>query len=235
MILASALSYTYPVGIRPALRDITLSVGKGELILVTGPTAAGKTTLCYALSGILQHEFGGTCSGYLALNGRPVNDYTGICELNQLVSMVFDDADSQLIFTSVEEELASGLETRIDSKQEIEDRVSEVMELCGITHLRERPPIPSPAARNRGSPLLLPLRWIMKSSFLTSRPGADVVATTRIIKILQDLKTRGRPSSSLITHLKVTVMLQTGLSSWKRVISAGKELLMRYFPGSRAL
>ena len=75
MILATALSYTYPVGVRPALRDITLSIGAGELILVTGPTAAGKTTLCYALSGILQHEFGGTCSGYLALNGRPVTDY----------------------------------------------------------------------------------------------------------------------------------------------------------------
>lgn len=193
MILATALSYTYPVGVRPALRDITLSIGAGELILVTGPTAAGKTTLCYALSGILQHEFGGTCSGYLALNGRPVTDYAGVGELNRHVSMVFDDADSQLIFTSVEEELASGLETRIDSKQEIEDRVRKVMELCGIMHLRERPPYALSGGQKQRVAIAAALAMDTDIIILDEPTSElDVVATTRIIEILQDLKARGK-------------------------------------------
>jgi len=193
MILATALSYTYPVGVRPALRDITLSIGAGELVLVTGPTAAGKTTLCYALSGILQHEFGGTCSGYLALNGRPVTEYAGVGELNRYVSMVFDDADSQLIFTSVEEELASGLETRIDSKQEIEDRVRDVMELCGITHLRERPPYALSGGQKQRVAIAAALAMDTDIIILDEPTSElDVGATSRIIEILQDLKARGK-------------------------------------------
>jgi len=193
MILATSLSYTYPVGIRPALRDITLSIGAGELVLITGPTAAGKTTLCYALSGILQHEFGGTFSGYLALRGRPVTEYAGVGELNRYVSMVFDDADSQLIFTSVEEELASGLETRIDSKQEIEKRVRDVMELCGITHLRERPPYALSGGQKQRVAIAAALAMDTDIIILDEPTSElDVAATTRIIEILRSLKERGK-------------------------------------------
>lgn len=193
MILATSLSYTYPVGIRPALRDITLSVGAGELVLITGPTAAGKTTLCYALSGILQHEFGGTFSGYLALRGRPVTEYAGVGELNRYVSMVFDDADSQLIFTSVEEELASGLETRIDSKQEIEKRVRDIMELCGITHLRERPPYALSGGQKQRVAIAAALAMDTDIIILDEPTSElDVAATTRIIEILRSLKEQGK-------------------------------------------
>jgi len=193
MILATSLSYTYPVGTRPALRGVTLSVGAGELVLITGPTAAGKTTLCYALSGILQHEFGGSFSGYLALAGRPVTEYAGVSELNRHVSMVFDDADSQLIFTSVEEELASGLETRIDSKQEIEGRVRNVMELCGISHLRERPPYALSGGQKQKVAIAAALAMDTEVIILDEPTSElDVGATSQVIGILQGLKTQGK-------------------------------------------
>ncbi|HOJ97252.1 MAG TPA: ABC transporter ATP-binding protein, partial [Methanospirillum sp.] len=193
MIRATSLSYTYPVGTRPALRDITLSIGAGELVLITGPTAAGKTTLCYALAGILQHEFGGTFSGYLALRGRPVTEYAGVGELNRYVSMVFDDADSQLIFTSVEEELASGLETRIDSKQEIEKRIFDVMELCGITHLRERPPYALSGGQKQRVAIAAALAMDTDIIILDEPTSElDVAATSRIIEILKSLKEQGK-------------------------------------------
>ena len=54
MILATNLSYTYPLSTKPALEEVTLSISAGELILITGPTAAGKTTLCLALAVPLQ-------------------------------------------------------------------------------------------------------------------------------------------------------------------------------------
>jgi energy-coupling factor transport system ATP-binding protein len=177
----------------PALSDITLSIGSGELILITGPTAAGKTTLCYALAGILQHEFGGTYSGSLTLKGKPITDYSGIGELNRHVSMVFDDADSQLIFTSVEEEIASGLETRIDSKEEIESRVREVMELCGITHLRERAPYTLSGGQKQRVAIAAALAMDTEIIILDEPTSElDVHATTRIIEILEDLKKKGK-------------------------------------------
>lgn len=193
MILGSSLSYTYPVGTRPALREITLSIDSGELVLITGPTAAGKTTLCYALSGILHHELGGTLSGFLSLKNKPIGDYSGIAELNRHISMVFDDADAQLIFTSVEEELASGLETRMDSKQEIEDRVKEVMEICGISHLKERPPYALSGGQKQRVALAAALAMDTEVIILDEPTSElDVMATGRIIEILQDLKSKGK-------------------------------------------
>ena len=193
MILATSLSYTYPVGIRPALREITLSIGKGELILVTGPTAAGKTTLCYALSGIIEHEFGGALSGYLAFKNRPVSDYSGVGELNHHISMVFDDADAQLIFTSVEEEIASGLETRLSSKKEIAERISHVMELCGISELRERAPYTLSGGQKQRVALAAALAMETDVLILDEPTSElDVNATNRIIEILKNLKNEGK-------------------------------------------
>lgn len=193
MILVTSLSYTYPVGSRPALRDITLSIHPGELVLVTGPTAAGKTTLCYALSGIIQHEFGGTLTGYLAFKDRPVADYAGVGELNRSISMVFDDADAQLIFTSVEEELASGLETRLNSRTEINERITKVMDLCGISHLRERPPYTLSGGQKQRVAIAAALAMNTEVLILDEPTSElDVHATGRIIETLKNLKNEGK-------------------------------------------
>jgi|GEM_PF-4333063 len=53
------VSYTYPGSETPALKRINLTVAKGEIVFVTGPTGAGKTTLALAASGILYHDYGG--------------------------------------------------------------------------------------------------------------------------------------------------------------------------------
>jgi len=193
MINVSSLSYTYPVGHSPAIRDISLSIDKGELILITGHTAAGKTTLCYALAGILQHEFGGTLTGEMTFLNRPVSDYSGVSELNQYISMVFDDADSQLIFTSVEEELASGLETRMNSRVEIEERICHVMELCDITHLKERPPYTLSGGQKQRVAIAAALAMNTDVLILDEPTSElDVKATGKIIETLKNLKREGK-------------------------------------------
>lgn len=193
MISLSSISYTYPVGNSPALRDITLSISKGELILITGPTAAGKTTLCYALSGILQHEFGGILTGNMTFLDRPVFEYAGVAELNKYICMVFDDADAQLIFTSVEEELASGLETRLSSKVEIEDRISMVMDLCDITHLRKRPPYTLSGGQKQRVAIAAALAMNTDVLILDEPTSElDVKATGNIIATLTNLKNEGK-------------------------------------------
>ena len=193
MILASSLSYTYPFATFPALKDITLSIGAGELILITGPTAAGKTTLCHALAGILHHEFGGVLSGHLSFQGRPISEYEGMSELNQHISMVFDDADAQLIFTSVEEEIASGLETRLATTGERQTRINQVLELCGITHLRERAPYALSGGQKQRVAIAAALAMNTEVLILDEPTSElDVKATERIIKILEELKAEGK-------------------------------------------
>jgi len=134
------VSYTYPGSGTPALDGIDLAIGNGEIVFVTGPTGAGKTTLCLAASGILHHEYGGTLEGEIAILGKSVRDYRSMGEIGRHVGVVFDDADAQLIFTTVEEEIASGLENLGLSREEMQRRLREVMEATGITDLADRAP-----------------------------------------------------------------------------------------------
>ena len=193
MILVTGLNYTYPMATSPALRDITLSIGSGEVILITGPTAAGKTTLCHALAGILHHEFGGILSGHLSFQGRPVSEYNGMSELNQHVSMVFDDADAQLIFTSVEEEIASGLETRITSVADRKRRIEYILDLCGISHLKERAPYALSGGQKQRVAIAAALAMDTDLLILDEPTSElDVAATGRIISIIRSLRDEGK-------------------------------------------
>lgn len=140
MIALENYSYTYPGRSEPALNGVTLRVRQGEVLLVTGPTGAGKTTLCLAASGILQHEFGGTTSGTALLLGRPVGEYADLSEVGRHVGVVFDDPEAQLIFTTVEEEIASGLEGIDLPREELVARMEHVLELTATADLRERAP-----------------------------------------------------------------------------------------------
>jgi energy-coupling factor transport system ATP-binding protein len=134
------VSYTYSGSGTPALNGISLDVGRGEIVFVTGPTGAGKTTLCLAASGILHHEYGGTLEGEITILGKSVRDYRSMAEIGRNVGVVFDDADAQLIFTTVEEEVASGLENLGIPREEMQQRLCRVMEATGITDLADRAP-----------------------------------------------------------------------------------------------
>ena len=69
MIELNNVSYTYPHTVQPALHRITLSLEKGRCVMVTGPSGAGKTSLCLAASGILHHEYGGKKEGFVVIDG----------------------------------------------------------------------------------------------------------------------------------------------------------------------
>ncbi|HOB18477.1 MAG TPA: energy-coupling factor transporter ATPase [Candidatus Methanoculleus thermohydrogenotrophicum] len=136
----AGVSYAYPGSESPALDGINLDIRRGEIVFVTGPTGAGKTTLCLAASGILHHDYGGRLEGRITILGKDVRDYPGMASIGRHVGVVFDDADAQLIFSTVEEEVASGLENLGLPRDEMRQRLSHVMEATGIAHLADRAP-----------------------------------------------------------------------------------------------
>lgn len=114
-------------------------------------------------------------------------------DLNRHISMVFDDADAQLIFTSVEEEIASGLETRLSSSAERKKRIDEVLELCGITHLRERPPYALSGGQKQRVAIAAALAMDTEVIILDEPTSElDVNATAKIITILEKLRSEGK-------------------------------------------
>ncbi len=133
------LTFTYAGSRKPTLSDINLEIEEGEFVLVVGPSGGGKSTLCRCLNGLIPHFYEGEYSGKVVVNGYEV-DKTPIHILSQHVGMVFQNPQNQLFSLSVESDIAFPLENLGLPREEIRERVEEVLELMNIQHLRERPP-----------------------------------------------------------------------------------------------
>ncbi len=133
------LSYTYPGFDKPALRDVTLTIQKGEFVTLTGPSGCGKTTLCRCLNGLIPHFYGGKLEGEVVASGLSVLDHP-ISGLAQHVSLVFQNPENQLFALSVEKDVAFGLENMAVPREEMRRTVDWAMDMVGITNLREMAP-----------------------------------------------------------------------------------------------
>lgn len=200
MIELTNVSYTYPHTVRPALHRITLSLEKGHCVMVTGPSGAGKTSLCLAASGILHHEYGGKKEGSVLIERKNVNEYHNLSDLAQNVGVVFDDPEAQMIFTTVEEEILSALEHRGLSAAVIEERLSGIMKTTYLEELKDRSPHNLSGGQKQRVALAATLA-LGNDVLILDEPTSelDEHATKRIADILQDLKHQGK-SILLIEH-----------------------------------
>ncbi len=138
MIQCDRLTYTYPDSSQPALAGVTLHVAEGEFVLVAGPSGAGKSTLLRCLNGLVPHFTGGTLSGSVTVAGHdPVAE--GPQVLSRVVGFVFQDPEAQFVLDRVEDEIAFALENGAIPPAEMRVRVEEVLNLLGLTPLRDRP------------------------------------------------------------------------------------------------
>ena len=133
------LSYTYPRSEVPALNNINLKVKAGESILITGPSGAGKTTLCQCISGVIPHFFRGKMQGKVVTLGMNTFDYD-LPTLCYYVGQVFQDPSSQLVCPTVEDEIAFGLENYGIAPEEIRKRVDECMMEARLAKYVDRNP-----------------------------------------------------------------------------------------------
>jgi len=133
------LTYTYPGATRPAIKDISIKIEKGEFTLITGPSGCGKTTLCRCFNGLIPHFYQGELKGEITVAGLKVQEHP-VCELATRVGMVFQNPENQLFALSVEKDVAFGLENLGMPRDEIRKRVDWALKLTGIYELRERTP-----------------------------------------------------------------------------------------------
>jgi len=133
------LSYSYPGISRLALTGLSLSVERGEFLVLTGPSGCGKTTLCRCLNGLIPHFYGGELEGSVEVTSLDVKDYP-ISVMAQHVGLVFQNPENQLFALSVEKDVAFGLENLGLDRGEIRSRVDWALEKTGIGNLKDAAP-----------------------------------------------------------------------------------------------
>jgi energy-coupling factor transporter ATP-binding protein EcfA2 len=132
----TAVSYWFPGAGTPALGEVTLDIEAG-LTLVAGPSGGGKSTLLRVLNGLVPHFHGGRVGGRALVDGRDVWS-TPTRTLARSVGFVFQDPELQSVYSTVEREVAFGLENLAVPAGCLSDRVDEALDTIGAGHLRKR-------------------------------------------------------------------------------------------------
>lgn len=130
------LTYYYPSSTNPALCNINLQIREGEFLLVAGGSGSGKSSLARLLAGLIPEFYGGKVQGRILLQGKELKGEER-CVLNSHVAIVFQDPEKQLVMTSVEAEIAFGLENLGLPRPEMFRRVAEVMTFLNLAHLKK--------------------------------------------------------------------------------------------------
>lgn len=124
-------SFQYDAQAEPTLRDITLSIRKGEKILICGPSGCGKSTLAHCINGLIPFSYDGACSGSLRIDGRESREL-GIFAISRTVGTVLQDTSAQFVGLTVAEDIAFALENDCVGEPELHDRVAKTAALVGV-------------------------------------------------------------------------------------------------------
>jgi energy-coupling factor transport system ATP-binding protein len=131
------LTYSYPNAQRAALREVSLRLGAGELAVLAGRSASGKSTLLRAACGLVPHFHGGEVSGGVEVAGIDAIR-SGPGELASVVGYVAQDPESQVVSTTVAAEIELPLEMRGEPPASRARAVEEVALALAIPHLLSR-------------------------------------------------------------------------------------------------
>ena len=132
-----SLTFRYRRASEPAIRDVTLKLEPGEVLLVAGPSGCGKSTLIRAINGLIPHAYRGELSGSVRLLGRSTVGLR-LREIALSVGTLLQDPAKQIVGSTVEAELAFGPENLAWGPTEIRDRITEVIGEAGIEVLAGR-------------------------------------------------------------------------------------------------
>jgi cobalt/nickel transport system ATP-binding protein len=126
------LSYTYPDG-RQALKDINLTVFKGDSLALVGANGAGKSTLILHFNGIIRSD------GNVIFLGKPIDD-KNLKYVRSRVGLVFQNPDDQLFSPTVFDDVAFGPINMGYDEEQVRDSVKKALALVGMSGFEKRSP-----------------------------------------------------------------------------------------------
>ena len=198
LIRVEGVSFAYEVSGRSirALRDVSLSVRAGEYLALIGANGSGKSTLARHLNALLLPD-----KGQVWVNGWNTRDQSHRWDIRRTVGMVFQNPDSQLVATVVEEEVAFGPENLGLPWEEVRRRVEDALATVGLAAERGR----NPQFLSAGQKQRLALAGVLAlepECIVLDEASAllDPAGRGAVLKVLETLHAQGR-TIVMITHL----------------------------------
>lgn len=171
---------------RLVLRDVSLDLGRGEVVALLGPNGSGKTTCFYTIAGLVSPE-----SGQVLIDGRDVTALPmyrrarlGIGYLPQEVSIFRG--------LSVQDNILAILEIVESDRHKRRERLEELLSEFSITHIRAAPALALSGGERRRVEIARCLAANPKYLLLDEPfAGVDPIAVDDIRNLVHDLKSRG--------------------------------------------
>ncbi|HFQ5045589.1 ABC transporter ATP-binding protein [Vibrio vulnificus] len=126
------LTYSYD-GEKNALEGVSFNVQRGEFVSILGKNGSGKSTITKLIMGVIEPD-----DGAMHLNGQDLSELT-IFERSQKVGVVMQNPNHMISHHMIFDEVAFGLRNRGWDEQQVNDKVLEVLELCGLSKYRHWP------------------------------------------------------------------------------------------------
>ncbi len=143
MVRSEGLSFSYPVyddegnrkGVNQVLKNVTLSVQKGEWVAILGHNGSGKSTFARHVNALLFPE-----EGTLWVNGIDTRSEEQIWEIRSSAGMIFQNPDNQIVATVVKEDVAFGLENLGVPTEEMIPRIESALSAVRMSTSADKAP-----------------------------------------------------------------------------------------------
>ena len=119
---------------RPALNNVSLTIQQGEWIAIIGPNGSGKSTLAKTINGLIEANSGEVIIEGVALNAETVWD------VRKKIGMVFQNPDNQFVGSTVQDDVAFGLENVGIPREEMVKRVADAVAAVNMANFMDKEP-----------------------------------------------------------------------------------------------
>ncbi len=187
------ICYSYD-GITPVLNHVSAVINEGEMVSIVGKNGAGKSTLAHILTGFIVPD-GGT----VTMNGTDLSKFT-VSERAEYVGIVLQNPNQMISQTMIFDEIALGLRIRRVPEAEIDQRVTEIMKICGLSEFKNWP-ISALSFGQKKRVTIASILVLNPKVLILDEPtaGQDYRHYSEIMEFLKDLNNNGQ-TIILITH-----------------------------------
>ena len=187
------LSFGYQKG-QQTLRDVSFSIGKGEMVSIVGRNGAGKSTLSKLICGFETPD-----AGEIFLNGKPLAE-ENIRRRAQHIGYVMQNPNQMISKTMIYDEVALGLQRSGLTEEQIREKVEATLRVCGLYPFRNWP-ISALSFGQKKRVTIASVLVLDPELILLDEPtaGQDFRHYTDIMEFLRGLNARG-VTVVMITH-----------------------------------